>query len=100
MREEGLEDAIEVLLRDPAAVVLEVDDDVLAFPPRPDRDGAAPVGGVDGVVDDVGPDLVEAVAQRADGRQSAVVGPPDRHVLEPVAQDDERILDPVVDVDV
>jgi hypothetical protein len=58
-REEGVEDASHAGARDPGPVALDLDDDhgVVAVGPHDDRPVA--VDGVDGIVDEVAPDLVQ-----------------------------------------
>src|SRR5262245_37557799 len=95
-REEGLEDAAELLRRDAAATVRDLDHRAVALAAGADRNGPRSAHRVDRVVDDVGPDLVETAAERPDGRQAPVVVAPDLHILEAVGEDCQGVLDAVV----
>ena len=69
------------------------------FSGGPNRQRPFPIHGVDGIVDHVGPHLVELARLGADLGETTVVVPYDLDTpLELVAQDDQRALQPVVDV--
>src|SRR5437763_15312742 len=99
-REEGLEDAPLQFGRDSRSRVADLDEDAVAFPGGPHGQRALAAHGVDGVVDEVGPDLIQLARLRADLGKAAVVVADNLHtLLELVAQDDQRALEPVVHVD-
>ncbi len=66
--EEGIEDLRLVLLRDAGTVVLDLDDDPRAVSMRSQYQRALTVHGVDGVVDDVRPYLVQLARVRLNYR--------------------------------
>ena len=86
---------------DPRAVVADLDADALALRAGAQGDATALGHRVHRVVDQVGPDLVELRARRLDPRQAGVEVPDDLDLLEAqlVAQQRERALEPLVDVD-
>ena len=84
----------------PEPGVADLDQHAIAVAGRADRQGPFAAHGVDGVVDDVGPHLVQLAAPGADLGEGAVVVTDDRHaLLELVGQDHQRALEAVVDVD-
>src|SRR3712207_6817638 len=73
-REERLEDAGPDLARHPGPRVADLDHHaVIAHAPGPHREGAAATHGIDGVVDEVGPHLVELCRIGDERREAAVV---------------------------
>src|SRR5262249_28615307 len=75
-REEGIADPRLDVLGDARPVVLDLDDRPRVLAASPDPDLPAAVHRVGGVVEDVGPDLVQLAAERRDVRQvRGVVAP-------------------------
>src|SRR5690606_943248 len=98
-REEWLEDAGEVFLRDALAVVLDLDDDVIIAVPGSYDDPAIAPGRIDSVVDDIGPDLIQRVAERSNRGDPPMEIPLDANVAQAVTEDDQRAFQPVVHID-
>ncbi len=106
---EGVEDVGLAVERDAAAVVADADAEVGSvfavgerfLGPRADADAAVLWDGVDGVVEQIGPDLVEAGAVGMEERKvgGEVFFEDDLLFAKFVAEDDERGVDAVVDVD-
>jgi len=89
------------LRRHPLAGVAELDDDVIPVSPRCDLERAHAVHRVNGVVDEVGPHLVELAGVCVDPRDVCAVGTNDLHtVAELVVQHHQGALDADRHVDV
>ena len=98
--EEGVEDARPELGRDPGPVVHDLHLDVPPGRPRAQLDRALAAHGVDRVVDQVRPDLVELARVRLDARQiGREVAPMLTPALQLVPEDDQRVLQPLAHVD-
>ncbi len=97
--EERLEDARKVVFRDATAIVLDFDNIVSAFAPRAHRNRSTPVCRVDRVVEDVGPDLIERIAEDSHGGKVVIVDPLEGDVPHPVSQYDQRILQSLMEID-
>src|ERR1039458_7218345 len=85
--------------RDARSVVADFDQQAIQLAGGADAQFALALHGVDGVVDQVGPDLVQLAAARADLRQAAVEI--ELHIdtlFEAVPQHQQRAFDPLVDV--
>src|SRR5215216_3488621 len=99
-REERLPDPRLEGWRDARPVVGDLDAGPIALARRPNPEGAPAAHSVDGVVDQVGPDLVQLTPMGADLRQATVVLAVDRDgVLELVAEDRDGVLEAIVQVD-
>src|SRR5215208_6829064 len=91
-RVERLEDVDLRLARYPTTVVDDLDHHTRAFHVSPDRDASASVHRVNGVVDQVGPYLVQLAAVPRYPGQVFLVLPQQRDVLQPRAEDGEGVL--------
>src|SRR5215217_1304143 len=91
-RVERLEDVDLRLARYPTAVINYLDYHARAFHVRPDSDASASVHSVYGVVDQVGPYLIQLAAVPRYPGQVFLVLPDQRDVLQPRLEDGEGIL--------
>ena len=96
----GVEHARPLLGRDPGPVVPDLDAHAVPLPPGAQREPPAVVHGVDGVVDEVRPDLVQLRAGGLDRRQVGVEVADDLDVLlaQLVPEQRERALEAGLDV--
>jgi hypothetical protein len=85
----------------PGAVIADANDEPSGLGPGGDFEFCALGRSIDGVVDEVGPDLAEGGAARADGGGRGREALFDLNLLEAqlVAEDGERALQAVVDVE-
>ena len=79
--EERLEDAGLDFRRNAGPIIDDFHHQLIPFDEGADADLAGPINGIDGIVDEVGPDLVEFAAMGQDARRGAVIRPDQRHVL-------------------
>jgi len=99
-REERVEDLCLRRLGDAGSVVLDFDHRPVTVAAGADRDRSRAVHGVDGVVEQVRPDLVQLAAVGRHRERIAVVFAMDVDaVLQFGAQNDERVVEPLVQVD-
>src|SRR5215208_1583882 len=91
-RVERLEDVDLCRTRYPRSVVGDLDDYTRAFHVRPDGDASASVHSVYGIVDQVGPYLVQLAAVPRYPGQVFLVLPQQRYVLQPRTEDGEGVL--------
>src|SRR4029077_17395062 len=85
--------------RNAAAVIGDFDEEVGTVTPGPNVDPSSSVHRIDGIVDEVGPHLIKLAAVGADLRQGAVKVARDGGVFQFVTQDNQRILNSLVDID-
>ncbi len=57
------------------------------------------IGRVNCVVQNIGPDLIERIAEDAHGGQLVIVGPLEGDVAHPVSKDYQRVLQPLMNID-
>ena len=97
--EERLENMVLHFRRDARSIVGDFDQQAIDLARRADTQLALSLHGVDGVVDQVGPDLVQVAAARADLRQGAVEIELHRDaVFQPVTEHQQRAFEALVDV--
>ena len=100
-REERLEHALTQLRRNARAIIAEFGDDLSILYAGPNRDDAARRHGIDGVVDQVGPHLIEITRIGTDTRHG-IEDPLDGHALAARAPFEQRdgAVDALADIDV
>src|SRR5881397_3367156 len=95
---ERIEDTLPALWRYTRSRVLDLDEHALLLGQRPDSEHSLPFHGVDCVVDEVCPYLVELAAVRLDERDIAVLPSYLDTFLELVLQDDERGIETFAEI--
>ena len=95
---ERLEDMRLHFGRNAAAVVGNLHDHLVVIQERSDTDFSRPFDRVNGVVEQIGPHLVEFAAVSQDARNRAIILARDRHLLEFMAKHRQRVLEPLVHI--
>src|SRR5262245_39392281 len=95
-REKGLEHARLNFRRNARAVVHDLYDYLVVLKRSANADFPCPIYGGDGVINQIGPDLIEFTAISHDARHRAIESANDSHVLQFVAQHGQGALDALV----
>src|SRR5438034_5976164 len=86
------------LRRNAGAIIHDFDDYLVVFQARADTDFAGAVYGDDGVINQIGPHLIEFAAISRNARHRAIKRPNQRHVFQFVTEHGQSALDTFVDV--
>src|SRR6058998_2414386 len=95
-REERLEHVRLNIGRDARAVVHNLDNDLIVFERSTYANFAFPIDSADGVINEIGPDLVELAAMSHDTWQRTIVCPSDSHVFHFVTEHGQGALQALV----
>ena len=98
-REKRLEEMRLQIRRNAGAVIHDFNDKLVVFEAGANADFSRAVNRVNGVVDEIGPNLIEFAAVSHDGRHGAIERARHRHVFQFVAENSQGALDAIVDVD-